>query len=226
MTISAYSWGHLVLAAVQALVWSSNNTSASAVRAIALLLVATSVYDNGLIGLGAALGEGPLLTSLSTVRFYTHWAFVPFLLVPATTFLLRANVLRSQGWLAATWAVAAVLSVVEVQEGFFSEEGLVLEPMEFRGMLRMVSASEKGLPVVTIAVNLSLLAVGLRLRRDTAILFAGSLAALVGNAVPSSLVGPLLGCLGEALLYYSIIHKDKLFFSAPEEEVVMKKKDR
>ena len=200
--MSLYSMGHVGLSLIQALVFMVGlMRRKTLVTSVSLLLVASSVYDNALIGFGSTIGAGESLTILSYVRFYTHWAFVPFLLLPAAVFVAPR---RNQWLVPATGVVAAVLSVVEVKEGFFTEKGLILAPLEFYGMLRMVSASEVKIPIITIAVNVVLLIVGALMRSQSSLL-RGSLAALIGNAIPSSMVGPLPGTIGEALLYASIL---------------------
>ncbi|WP_216701563.1 hypothetical protein [Gloeothece verrucosa] len=80
--------------------------------------------------------------------------------------------------------------------------GLDLIPVTFAGVLRYKLATVKGPPIITIVVNLFVFAIsiGLWFRLRWRWLFAGTAIALIGNAIPSVLVGTLPGSASEFVL--------------------------
>lgn len=223
MSLSSYALGHLTLFAVEAIVLMMElfRPTCTDARLWTILLLAAAVNDNFLIGAGTLLPEGPLVL-LSYIRWWAHWALVPFLIVAAT------RVAHGSGakWasfplvMPVAYAASIALSIFDVREGFLDEGGLQLEPAEFAGTLRLVSASEVGPPFVTIGVNVYVLlvAVGLWFRCKHRELFVGSFLAFVGNGIPMSLAGTLPGSLGEAALILSLLDAELLFRPLPSSE--------
>jgi hypothetical protein len=200
--ISMYGAVLLLLAAFELAIFARNiMRPMSATLAIAITLILAGVYDNSLVGLGASIGAGPLLESLSFVRYFLHTTLVPFLLVPCADLYRRS-------WRTLAFIAACVLAAVDSAMLFAA--GSFWEPRNFAGTLRLHlsrSAENMPFPIVTIGVSLLLVLVGWLIRRksgDSAVL-AGGVAALVGNALPAAQVGTLPGALGEGLLCLSLI---------------------
>lgn len=206
--ISLYGWACLALSIVEGGVLIANrSTPLDASIFITFILLASGTYDNALIGLGSTIGlKGNTLTLLSYVRWIVHWLFVPWLLVPAVALAQRVDVLNNAWALPLAFIAAAVLSFIDVREGLLGNK-LRFKPVYFAGTVRLISASESTPPFITIGVSLVLLIISFLIKRkngDSAF-FYGSIVALIGNAIPSSLTGTLPGSLGEALLFFSIL---------------------
>lgn len=204
--ISLYAAGCLLLALIEAAVLIASFTfPATSAKIIALLLLASGCYDNILIGLGAQIDKVTLIR-LSYVRWIAHWVLVPWLLIPTITLAQRVHILNN-GWaLPFAYASAVLLGFYDLCKGLLDDR-LTFKPVHFAGTVRLVSENESGPPLITIFVNIVLFTVSILIRRnsgDSSLLF-GSIAALVGNSVPSSFAGSLPGSLGEAMLFFSVL---------------------
>lgn len=213
LDISLYGGALLLVAAFELTVLVRNVTRPlTATLALVLALLASGVFDNSLVALGATIGEGPLLESLSFVRFFLHTILVPFLLVACAE-------LYRNSWRAIAFITAGVLAVSEAVMLFPP----AWEPRMFSGTLRLLfNDSNAGMPfpIVTIGVSLVVLVVGWLIRRKSGdnTLLAGGLASFVGNALPASQVGTLPGALGEGLLFLSIIMAERKIVRVPRGE--------
>ncbi|UQZ36488.1 hypothetical protein C2I18_24910 [Paenibacillus sp. PK3_47] len=178
---------------------------------VALFAVtAALIWDNGVMAAGTTIGEGGLLESLNTARYWLH-AFCTPLLVLASLDLIR--------WAGSTWAKTTIakaiawiftagLIVLELTTHTFS---LQLKPMLEYGALRYVPANEEsGPPVMVLLIMIPLLAAGITLwkRKVTAILFLGTALMLVGSMislpVESSAITNVFELILIASLWYSV----------------------
>lgn len=204
---SPYGLLLLALAAAELFLLLANvNTPKSSTLFVSLSGLAAGTFDNLLIGLGALIGTGPLLETLSTIRYVLHAIVVPLLLVPAAQ-------LYAPGWLSAAWVLALLLMAYELRQLF----PISWNPRWFRGTLRLVNSNDEGPPIVTIAVNVFLVIVAFLLFRKSgnAVLLLGSGAGLILNALPSNKFGTFPGALGEAILFGSILLAQRQLASVP-----------
>lgn len=150
-----------------------------------LLVLAALVYDNGILALGATIGEGPVLEGLNLARYWVHAFVTPVLVAWGLHTLRRAGF----GWAQQRWyqvvslAAVAVLVVVEVLTEI---RGLELEPREEYGVLAYANtAPASGPPIMVLVVALVLVVAGALVwwKQKWPWLFLGALAMTIGSAV-------------------------------------------
>ncbi|GAA6621769.1 hypothetical protein [Scytonema sp. NUACC26] len=182
--------------------WQQSTSLATIVLPIVL---ASLSYDNLILSIGSLIGEGEVLKTLSMVRFLLHYLVVPLFIVIGVELAHRAgaswanNVVR-----VLSWVIALGLAAIDVSTNYI---GLELVPVQFAGILRYRVANLSGVPIITIVVNLFvlLISIGIWIRLKWSWLFVGTLISLVGNAIPSSLVGTLAGSASEFLMAISLL---------------------
>ncbi|MBK8020763.1 MAG: hypothetical protein IPK19_04870 [Chloroflexi bacterium] len=178
---SAYTVILIVLTALTARIWLRTRS----VGTLMMLLVnAALIYENGVLALGVVIGHGPLLESLSWLRFIGYAAFPPLLVISGLDMARRSGVtwagdrrVRIGGWV-----VAAALIVLGLAVEVF---GRALEPRVMNGVVRYMWMTKGIPPMAVILMTLMLIGIGLALWRQTrfAGLFVGSLLLLVGNGL-------------------------------------------
>lgn len=204
-----YSLTHLGLALTEWILigwaiylWRQSTSLAMIILPIVLVSIS---YDNCILSIGSLIGEGEVLKTLSLLRFLLHYSVVPLFIVIGVELAHRAGA----GWAnnvvrILAWVIALGLGAIDVASNYI---GLELVPVQFMGILRYQIANLSGLPIITIVVNLFVLIIGIGLwiRQKWWWLFVGTLVALVGNAIPSSLVGTLAGSASEFLMAVSLL---------------------
>lgn len=173
---------------------------------ILLLVVLTGlIYDNLIISLGSWIGEGELLEFLNRLRFLFHTLFTPLLLVVAVELANYAGVL----WFGSpivhciTWMIAIALIEFEFRKKYLT---LKLESTTFAGTLRYREA-EGSLPMAAILTIALVAVVGIIIWQTMQCpwVFVGALIMFFGSAVPTRLVGPVLGSGVEIVLVLSLL---------------------
>lgn len=190
--------------------------STSLAMIILPIVLASISYDNFILSIGSLIGEGEVLKTLSTIRFFLHYLVVPLFIVIGVELAHRAGA----GWAnnvvrILSWVIALGLAAIDVASNYI---GLELVPVQFMGILRYHVANSSGLPIITIVVNLFvlLIGIGIWIRQKWWWLFVGTLVALVGNAIPSSLVGTLAGSTSEFLMAISLLLTEEISSGMPQ----------
>jgi hypothetical protein len=204
-----YPFIHLLIALLEVMLVGFSiqrwRRSASVAMAVLSLVLASMAYDNTILAIGNLLGAGELLKALSLPRFLLHYILVPLFIVVGVELAYRAGAKwANTAARSVAWVVALVLAGIEITTRFAN---LTLEPVTVFGVLRYSSLKSTGAPVVTIGVMIFmiLIGIGLWLRLQWPWLFFGGLVALVGNAIPVSLVGTILGSLSELIIGISLL---------------------
>ncbi|EGJ29228.1 MULTISPECIES: hypothetical protein [Moorena] len=207
--LKIYPLGHLSLALVEwvLLAWAIRlwRRSTSLAMIVLPIVLASISYDNLVLAMGSLIGEGDLLKSLSMVRFLLHFLVVPLFIVIAVELAHRAGAVWANTIVRVfSWVLALGLGGFEVATQFV---GLELVPVTFAGTLRYTVAEVSAPPIVTILVNLFVLLIGIGIwvRLKWPWLFVGTLVALIGNAVPISRVGTLVGSASEFVMALSLL---------------------
>ncbi|NET67027.1 MAG: hypothetical protein F6K63_22605 [Moorea sp. SIO1G6] len=208
--LKIYPLGHLSLALVEwvLLAWAIRlwRRSTSLAMIVLPIVLASISYDNLVLAMGSLIGEGDLLKSLSMVRFLLHFLVVPLFIVIAVELAHRAGAVWANTIIVRvlSWVLALGLGGFEVATQFV---GLELVPVTFAGTLRYTVAEVSAPPIVTILVNLFVLLIGIGIwvRLKWPWLFVGTLVALIGNAVPISRVGTLVGSASEFVMALSLL---------------------
>ena len=198
-----YSISYLILALIEWILigWSIylwRKFKSPAMIVLPILLASLS-YDNVVLGIGNLVGEGSLLKNLSVGRFFLHDVVIPFFVPIGVELAHRASSTWANRWIRIlSWVLAFGLAGVNISDNFM---GLDLVPIQFLGTLRYVLVLN-GPPIITILVTLLtvLIGLGLWVHLKWSGLFLGSAIALLGNAIPLSLVGPLPGSASEFIL--------------------------
>ncbi len=199
-----YPISHLVLALTEWILigWSIylwRQFKSPAMIVLPILLASIS-YDNLVLGTGNLIGEGNFLRNLSVGRFFLHDIVIPLFLPIGVELAYHAGAKWVNRWTRIlSWVFALGLAGVNIADELM---GLDLVPIRFLGTLRYVLATINGPPIITILVTLFVLLIGLALwvRLRWSGLFLGSTIALLGNAIPSNLVGTLPGSTAEFIL--------------------------
>ncbi|MHC5748232.1 MAG: hypothetical protein ACYTXT_41590 [Nostoc sp.] len=197
--------------------WAINQWRQSTSLAMIILpiVLASISYDNFILSIGSLIGEGEVLKTLSILRFFLHYSVVPLFIVIGVELAHRAGA----GWAnnvvrILSWVIALGLAAIDVASNYV---GLELVPVQFMGVLRYHVANLSGLPIITIIINLFvlLIGIGIWIRQKWWWLFVGTLVALVGNAIPSSLVGTLAGSTSEFLMAISLLLTEEISSEMP-----------
>lgn len=197
-----YTFAHLGL-----LVWGIHlfQQSSNIGTILLLVLLVGLVYDNLIISLGSLIGEGRLLESLNRLRFLFHTLFTPLLLVIAIELAKHAGVT----WIGSpivrcmAWMIALVLIGFE----FWKFLALKLVSATFAGTLRYKEAESSSLPIGAILTIVLVAVVGISIWQTMQWpwVFWGALIMLFGSAVPTRIVGPVLGSGVEIVLALSLL---------------------
>lgn len=167
---------------------------------IPALTCAALVWDNGVIALGAAIGEGTLLEALNTPRFVLHALLTPLLVVWALTAAERAGVRAASR--PPLRIAAGVLTLLLIVAGTAHDiVGLSLSPEEWHGVLRYANDAPSPVgPLPAIVTGLVVLGAGIAVWRRTG--FAPlAVTAAVMVVVSGAAAGiPVLGNAGEVVL--------------------------
>lgn len=202
MKVSAYGGAIFVLGLVEVYVLLTANGE-SFPEKLTTAMLTFGAFDNFLIALGfiiTSLFSDQIFRSLSLVRYAAHAILVPWLLVVISELAELSRIVRTL-----SYVVSALLSLYEAYTTFVQNGGIMFKPEEKFGTLRLVNKNVKGPPVITILVNVVVLAVSYGIYRSTGnyAVLIGSTASFVGNAVQS--YGTLPGSVGEAALFISIL---------------------
>lgn len=186
--------------------WQQSTSLAMIVLPIVLVSIS---YDNLILSIGSLIGEGELLKTLCMLRFLLHYLVVPLFIVIGVELAHRAGA----GWAnrlvrVLSWVIALGLTAIDVTTHYI---GLELVPIEFAGILRYHVANLSGPPIITILVNLFVLLIGIGIwfRLKWLWLFVGTLVCLIGNAMPSYVVGTLAGSYSELVMAISLLLTEK-----------------
>ncbi|ELS03309.1 Protein of unknown function (DUF1350) [Xenococcus sp. PCC 7305] len=214
MISQLYPLGHLLLAIAELFLigwsirlWLQSNSLAMIVLPVILISLS---YDNLVLASGTLLGEGQLLQLLSQIRFLVHYLCLPFLIVVGFELANRAGA----GWAIpivriSAWILALGLGITDILTRYI---GLELQPVYFAGMLRY-TAKQTSPPIITIVVTIVVLLIGLgfwiRTKGKWSWLFFGTLVALIGNALPISQFGTLIGSTSEFLMTLALLFTER-----------------
>ena len=190
------------------MVWGLHLFPQSSNLATILLLVVLTglIYDNLIISLGSFIGEGEVLEFLNKLRFLFHTLFTPLLVVIAVELANYAGVewfgnpiVRFMAWL-----IVIALIEFEFRKKYVK---LKLESTTFAGTLRYREAESSSLPMAAILTIVLVAAIGIIIWQTMQCpwVFVGALIMFVGSAVPTRLVGSVLGSGVEIALLLSFL---------------------
>ncbi|MBY6212481.1 hypothetical protein KUV95_13060 [Microbulbifer agarilyticus] len=228
-----YALCHATLCAWAFTLWKSQRAPGAALVA---LVCAALTYDNIILSIGASIGIGPLLESLSWPRFVMHAFLTPLLLIVASKAAQAAGLRWAQGpnWNRFIWLLVPMMILVGVYEGLI---GLELVPACFDDTLRYTSnlhptqlcyegqqpVAGNGPPIPSIVATLLTLIVGIGLWRQLGWpwMALGATIMFFAAAIPSSLLGMAPGNGGEVLLLASLVYSVARFAgdTAPSAEL-------
>lgn len=174
---------------------------------LVLLVLAALVYDNAIIGLGNAIGEGPVLAALSVPRFWLHALVTPLLVIVAWHLMVRAGVrwARTRWALASAVVLTAALVVYEIVVGAATLE---LIPTSEYGVLRYTDANTpEGPPLMVLVVALVLLVAGIAImvRTRWPWLLVGTVLMIIGSGVPIPVASGAITNAFELILLTTIV---------------------
>ncbi|MDX9992608.1 MAG: hypothetical protein RBS68_11255 [Anaerolineales bacterium] len=146
--------------------FSRRSAKNSAYLGVLLVVLIGLLYDNAIIALGAIIGEGWFLHTLSVGRYIGHAFGTPLLLIFAFGVARRAGL----GWAQAKTAHAllCLFTTLLIGIGVFNDiVRLELTPRPLLDILRYVNIAPKGPPIPSIATILGLLVMSAALWRST-----------------------------------------------------------
>ena len=205
--------GHISIAVAAwfSLRWSMRlwKTSTGIATIILPVLLVTISYDNFVLGAGRFIGEGDALKTLSIIRYFVHDLIVPFFIVVGVEIAHEAGAKwANKGVRILSWIVAVGVAIATILQ---NDIGLELELSSFAGVLHYTATNVTALPWVPIAVNgfMLLIAIGVWIRLKWSWLFAGTLIAVIANAIPTAIVGTLPSSLATLLMALSLLLTEK-----------------
>ncbi|MNZ36239.1 hypothetical protein D3C78_536540 [compost metagenome] len=172
-----------------------------------LLVVFALIYDNAIIALGESIGEGELLQSLSTLRYWMHALFTPCLVLVGWDIARRTGMkwLNSTAAKITAWLITIGLIIYQIIAVTIKEVSDLVPAREY-GVLRYMPSGEPGSMAMVIIVGTLLFIGGLivlfKLRWPwmaigTAILF-------VGRAIPIPFESSAITNIYELILIVSL----------------------
>jgi hypothetical protein len=182
---------------------------------IIAMIAAGLIYDNTIVSLGATIGIGTLLQTLSWPRFALHALLTPFMMIAALQLGAAAGIswARNSRVRNLTWVIVAIMVVVGAYDHLI---GLETVPACFDGIIRYtenLSPSHfcspddqatvgSGPPIPSIVGNLLTLIVGFAIWRSVGWpwLMLGSLVMFAAAGVPISGFGMVPSNGGEVIL--------------------------
>lgn len=215
--------GYLIIsaAAFACLIWCWRAYRAEPSTLLLLTLIPLIVlwFDSFAVAAGRFIGEGPILTAITYIRFTWHWATLPLLLIVAGMIARRAGFRWAQPKaVMALFCIAAVYFIYEDLPYIWQVE---FRPACFAETLRLVTKvspsqacnpADAGLginvsPAAAISVNLVLKLIGFGLwwKHRYPWLALGCAVMFAAAATPQSLVGPILGNAGEPIFNAALI---------------------
>jgi hypothetical protein len=213
LLLALMEWGLLGLS-----IRLSHRSPSLSIILLPILLLSLS-YDNLVLGLGHGFGTGETLKALSYLRFLLHLITVPGFVILGVELAHQAGAKwATKPMRFASWGLAIALIQIGIAKNFV---GLTLVPVDFLGVLRYTNA-QPALPWITILVNVFVLAIGLGLwfRLRWQWLFFGALVSLVGNAVPSTVVGTILSSTSEFLFAIALLATEYRILANPHRSTI------
>lgn len=172
---------------------------------VLLLVLLALLYDNTVLALGKAIGEGTALERLNAGRFWLHAACTPLLILTAYHILWKERfAFAMTRWMKAlAWLLTLGLILYQAAVAF--SETAELQAVTEHGVLHYKPASEAGIPIMVIIVTAAISAVGalLLFRRRWIWLALGILILLGGTFV--SMKQPMLHNVFEWILMLSLL---------------------
>jgi hypothetical protein len=165
------------------------------------------VWDNAVVAVGAALGEGSLLRLLSYPRFAGHAFLTPIWIVTGFEFARRAGVpwLQSKGSRTAEWVLYGAMVVLGVIRS------LVLLDMGAVRQAELLYYTNKGgfpgppIPALVMVLVVIVCGIALLRRLGWPWMLGGGVVMFLAAAVPTSAVGFWVSNLGEVALSLALV---------------------
>lgn len=200
--------------------WRTHNNAITLMILIPLLFL---WIDNFAIATGRFVGEGPIMTGMTYLRFYWHWQTLPLLMIVAGALARRAGFKWAQPkFVMAIFCIIAVFFMIEDVPYIWQ---VTFQPACYGETLRMVisvpadqicegttpfkQAQPTPLPAIAVNVTLMLIGVGMWIKDKFPWLTLGSLfmfgCAASGPAFPEAGWTQLLGNFGEPIFNYALI---------------------
>jgi hypothetical protein len=161
------------------------------------------IWDNTVIAVGATVGEGATLETLSHPRYITHGLLVPLLIMVGVG-LGRRNGVRALTGRTAPAAFGALTAGLVIAGIFLDIVGLDLQPTWYADTLRYTNAAAHGAPIPAVVTILVLIGIGvaLQVQARRPWLLAGAVAMFVAAALGA--LAFWIANVGELLLIVSI----------------------
>lgn len=192
---------------------------------LVLLVLAALIYDNAIIGLGNAIGEGPILAALSVPRFWLHALVTPLLVIVAWNLMAGAGA----RWARRRWALIGALVLTAALVAYEIAVGaatLELTAVREYGVLRYTDANTpEGPPLMVLVVAVVLLVAGIAVlaRIRWPWLLVGTVLMIIGSGVPIPVASGAITNAFELILLTSIlatvVHLDRLTFCELEGQI-------
>lgn len=164
-------------------------------------------YDNLIIAAGERIGEGSLLMTLSSLRFWLHAFATPSLVIVGYYILQRSGAKFAQHHIthAAAWIITVGLIIYQIVSSTLSEVQN-LAAIEEYGVLRYSAAGHAGPPIMVIIVGVLLLLAGVivLVKQKWAWLLIGTALLFVGQMIPMPIESSAATNVFELILILSI----------------------
>lgn len=215
--------GYLIIAAAAftCLIWCLRAYMEQKTTVLLLTLIPLLFlwFDSFAVATGRFIGEGPIMLGVTYLRYAWHWGTLPLLIIVAGILLRRAGFLFAQNKIVmGLFCALAVFFIVYDFRYIFIVD---FYPACFAETLRYVTKVSEtqacspdmagvGMsvsPAAAILTNLILMAVGIAIwvRHKWPWLAIGCMIMFAAAAVPQSLVGPIVGNMGEPIFNFAVV---------------------
>ncbi|MBD3404704.1 MAG: hypothetical protein GF411_01055 [Candidatus Lokiarchaeota archaeon] len=181
-----------------------------------LVVMVGLLYDTLVLSIGSLLGVSDLLYNLNWGRYLVHAVLTPLFIMVAYEQSLRFDI----NWFSVSkktlqivfWIIVIAFIVIAM---FTHVIGVSLIPETFDGVLRYVIDPTGGRspPIAAILTIIVIMIIGLVIMLRTSPkwiwLFLGALVMFIGSAVPTRLVGTIVGSSAELFLTITLLLTEK-----------------
>ncbi|MDQ0229596.1 hypothetical protein [Metabacillus malikii] len=152
---------------------------------VLILLTLGLIYDNLIIAIGTFIGEGNLLKSLSTIRFWLHAFITPTLVLFGYGVLTKTSLkwVKTRTFHLFTWGYFLTIIFIELATVTFH---LTLKASNQYGVLHYTYSGEPSIPYMVIGISLWMLISSFLLMKEKRFIwmFIGTIVMTLGGALP------------------------------------------
>lgn len=215
--MDAYIFGFFAIAYLVVLIWGLFKHGKTA-SAVLFLVVIALIYDNSILALGTIIGEGELLETLSSGRFWMHGIFTPTLIIFSYVIMREGKIaFAHKTWVGVSFVVMMIAAWIV--EFIVELKDLRLGVKESYGVLSYGSVEAASGPppmILIVLVALFIAALFLAWKRQWWWMLIGTVIMTIGSAVPIEVDSDAITNAFEFVLIVSLMWTAIYFSNNPK----------